>query len=34
MTARNEFATVGRRLASFFEERNYTNVRGLFLFGH
>lgn len=34
MTARNEFAIVRRRLATFFEERNYTNVRGLFLFGY
>jgi hypothetical protein len=34
MTARNEFATVKKRLSSFFEERNYTNVRGLFLFGY
>lgn len=34
MSARNEFATVRRRLATFFEERNYTNVRGLFLFGY
>ncbi len=34
MTPRNEFATVRKRLATFFEERNYTNVRGLFLFGY
>lgn len=34
MTPRNEFATVRRRLVTFFEERNYTNVRGLFLFGY
>lgn len=34
MTARNEFVTVRKRLAAFFEERNYTNVRGLFLFGY
>lgn len=34
MRARNEFATVRKRLSSFFEERNYTNVRGLFLFGY
>ncbi|MCB0977381.1 MAG: hypothetical protein KDB02_07970 [Acidimicrobiales bacterium] len=33
MSPRNEFATVRKRLATFFEERNYTNVRGLFLFG-
>lgn len=34
MTARREFASVGRRLATFFEPRNHTNVRGLFLFGY
>jgi hypothetical protein len=34
MGARKEFATVKRRLATFFEPRNYTNVRGLFLFGY
>lgn len=34
MSARNEFATVRKRLATFFEERDYTNVRGLFLFGY
>lgn len=34
MTPRNEFATVRKRLATFFEERNYTNVRGLFVFGY
>jgi hypothetical protein len=34
MTPRNEFATVRKRLATFFEKRNYTNVRGLFLFGY
>ena len=34
MRPRNEFATVRKRLSSFFEERNYTNVRGLFLFGY
>lgn len=34
MSPRNEFTTVRKRLATFFEERNYTNVRGLFLFGY
>lgn len=34
MAARNEFATVSKRLSTFFEPRNYTNVRGLFLFGY
>lgn len=34
MAARNEFATVAKRLSTFFEPRNYTNVRGLFLFGY
>lgn len=34
MTPRREFATVRNRLSSFFEEPNYTNVRGLFLFGY
>jgi len=34
MAARNEFATVAKRLSTFFELRNYTNVRGLFLFGY
>lgn len=34
MSARNEFATVSKRLSTFFEPRNYTNVRGLFLFGY
>lgn len=34
MTPRNEFAAVGRRLAKFFEPRNYTNVRGLAIFGY
>jgi len=34
MSARNEFASVRKRLSSFFEEQNYTNVRGLFLFGY
>lgn len=34
MSARNEFATVRKRLSSFFEPQNYTNVRALFLFGY
>jgi hypothetical protein len=34
MTPRNEFASVVKRLAGFFEEPNYTNVRGLFVFGY
>lgn len=34
MSPRKEFAAVRNRLASFFDERNYTNVRGLFLFGY
>lgn len=34
MTARNEYATVVKRLSSFFVPRNYTNVRGLVVFGY
>lgn len=34
MRPRNEFATVRRRLATFFEPGNYTNVRGLVLIGY
>lgn len=34
MRPRNEFASVERRLAPFFEAENYTNVRGLYLFGY
>ena len=34
MRPRNEFETVRRRLSQFFEESNYTNVRGLCLFGY
>jgi hypothetical protein len=34
MAPRKEFATVKKRLSTFFEPRNYTNVRGLFLFGY
>jgi len=31
---RREFASVAKRLSTFFEPRNYTNVRGLCLFGY
>lgn len=31
---RREFESVARHLASFFQRRNYTNVRGLCLFGY
>lgn len=34
MAPRREFVTVRNRLGSFFEKGNYTNVRGLFLFGY
>lgn len=34
MSPRNEFVAVRKRLSSFFEPDNYTNVRGLFLFGY
>lgn len=34
MVPRNEFATVSRRLAHFFIPDNYTNVRGLCLYGY
>jgi hypothetical protein len=34
MSPRREFASVAKRLGSFFERRNYTNVRGLCLFGY
>lgn len=34
MSPRREFATVRRRLATFFEPQNYTNVRGLVLYGY
>jgi hypothetical protein len=34
MTPRREFQSVSKRLAAFFVPRNYTNVRGLFLFGY
>jgi hypothetical protein len=29
-----EYAAVVKRLSSFFVARNYTNVRGLFVFGY
>jgi hypothetical protein len=34
MSPRNEFAAVSRRLQRFFVADNYTNVRGLCLFGY
>jgi hypothetical protein len=34
MRPRNEYAYVIKRLGSFFTSRNYTNVRGLFIFGY
>jgi hypothetical protein len=34
MTPKKEFASVQRRLAQFFEPTNYTNVRGLCVFGY
>jgi hypothetical protein len=34
MSPKREFSAVKRRLAPFFEPGNYTNVRGLFLFGY
>lgn len=34
MAPRREFATVRRRLATFFRPGNYTNVRGLVLIGY
>ena len=34
MTPKKEFRTVQRRLAQFFEPGNYTNVRGLCLYGY
>ena len=34
MRPRREYATVVKRLSSFFVPRNYTNVRGLFVFGY
>jgi len=34
MRPANEYAAVCRRLRTFFVPRNYTNVRGLFVFGY
>lgn len=34
MSPRNEYKAVCNRLGSFFRPRNYTNVRGLFVFGY
>jgi hypothetical protein len=34
MSPRREYAAVVRRLEPFFRPRNYTNVRGLFVFGY
>lgn len=34
MSPRKEYAAVCNRLSSFFEERNYTNVRSLWIFGY
>lgn len=34
MRPANEYAAVCRRLKTFFVPRNYTNVRGLFVFGY
>jgi hypothetical protein len=34
MAPKKEFLAVQRRLAQFFEQGNYTNVRGLCLFGY
>jgi hypothetical protein len=34
MSPRNEFASVVKRLGTFFMPRNYTNVYGLWLFGY
>ncbi len=34
MAPRREYAAVTRRLEPFFRPRNYTNVRGLFVFGY
>ncbi len=34
MSPRREYVTVERRLRTFFEDGNYTNVRGLCLFGY
>jgi hypothetical protein len=34
MSPRNEFASVAKRLSTFFQPHNHTNVRGLFLYGY
>jgi len=34
MSPRHEYAAVSKRLGTFFQPRNYTNVRGLFLYGY
>lgn len=34
MSPRREYNTVVKRMASFFTQRNYTNVRGLHVFGY
>ncbi len=34
MTSKKEFTSVKRRLAPFFQPENYTNVRGLVVFGY
>lgn len=34
MSPRREYNTVAKRMASFFTPRNYTNVRGLHVFGY
>jgi hypothetical protein len=34
MTARREYGSVVKRLASFFTPGNYTNVRAVFVFGY
>lgn len=33
-TVRNEFQAVVRRLRTFFEPKNYTNVRAAYVFGY
>ena len=34
MSPRREYVTVVKRLSAFFRPGNYTNVRGLFVFGY
>jgi len=34
MAPRHEYASVVKRLQSFFVPRNHTNVRALFIFGY